>query len=153
MSEPTPPATFNPALLTALDRLRFDLGDTNVGRAKPADADPLQLPVDDAVYAGVLARRGDDEDLAYIDLGDALIAKYAQMETKAAVEGVESAEWGNRLAGWREGVARRRAMVAAAAPTTPGRGSFSVARATRPGCEPGAEYHAGGRPPLDRGDW
>jgi hypothetical protein len=145
--------TFDPALATARDRLRFDLGDTHVGATKAAGADVLALPVDDAVYAGALARRGGDEDLAYIDLADALIAKYAQMETKASVDGVESAEWANRLAAWREGVARRRAKVAAAAPTVPGRGSFSVARAHRPGCERAAEYYAGGRPPLDRGDW
>jgi hypothetical protein len=143
-------ATFDPALLTSRDRMRFDLGDTNVGAVKPAGADPLALPADDAVYAGVLARRGNDERLATLDLADALIAKYAQLETKASVDGVESAEWANRLAAWREGVARRRAKVAAAAPTVPGRGSFSVARPTRPGRECGAEYYAGGRPPLDR---
>ena len=42
-----------------------------------------------SVYAGVLARRGGDERLACIDLAEALIAKYAQMETKASVDGVE----------------------------------------------------------------
>lgn len=143
-------ATFDPALTSARDRMRFDLGDTNVGLVKPAGTDPLQLPVDDAVYAGVLARRGDNERLATIDLGEALIAKYAQLETRAAVEGVESAEWGNRLAAWRATVARLRAELAAEAPTVAGRGSFSVARPTRPGREPGAEYYAGGREPLDR---
>jgi hypothetical protein len=143
-------ATFDPDLLTARDRLRFDLGDTNVGAVKPAGADALTLPVDDAVYAGVLARRGGDERLATLDLVRALIAKYAQAETKAAVEGIESAEWANRLVAWRALESRLAGEVAAAAPTVAGRGSFSVVRAHRPGCEPGAEYYAGGRPPLDR---
>lgn len=142
--------TFDPALTSAKDRMRFDLGDTNVGVVKAAGADPLQLPVDDAVYAGVLARRGGSERLASIDLAEALIAKYAQMETKASVEGVESAEWANRLVGWRALTTRLRGELAAEAPTVAGRGSFSVARPTRPGCEPGAEYYAGGRLPLDR---
>jgi hypothetical protein len=142
--------TFDPALLTPRDRLRFDLGDTDVSAVKPAGADVLALPVDDSVYAGVLARRGNDERQATIDLADALIAKYAQMETKASVDGVESAEWGNRLAAWRALSTRLRGEVAAEAPTVAGRGSFSVARPHRPGCERGAEYYAGGRPPLDR---
>jgi hypothetical protein len=143
-------ATFDPALLTARDRMRFDLGDTNVGATKAAGADALALPVDDAVYAGVLARRGGDERLACIDLAEALIAKYAQAETKASVDGVESAEWANRLVAWRTLAQRLRGEIAAEAPTVAGRGSFSVVRAHRPGHEPGAEYYAGGRPPLDR---
>lgn len=142
--------TFDPALTSAKDRMRFDLGDTNVGVVKAAGADPLQLPVDDAVYAGVLARRGGDERLATVDLADALINKYAQMETKASVEGVESAEWTNRLVGWRALTTRLRGELASEAPTVAGRGSFSVARPTRPGRDCGGEYYAGGRPPLDR---
>lgn len=143
-------ATFDPAMLTPKDRMRFDLGDTDVNAAKATGADPLQLPVDDAVYAGALARRGNDEAKATLDLAEALIAKYAQMETKAAVEGVESAEWGNRLTAWRTLATRLRAEIAAAAPTVAGRGSFSVARPTRPGRGPHAEYYAAGREPLDR---
>jgi hypothetical protein len=72
------------------------------------------------------------------------------METKASVDGVESAEWANRLVAWRALETRWAAEIAAEAPTVAGRGSFSVARPTRPGCERGAEYYAGGRPPLDR---
>jgi hypothetical protein len=143
-------ATFSPALATARDRMRFDLGDTNVGAVKAAGADPLALPVDDAVYDGALARRGGSERQALIDLAEALIAKYAQLETKASVEGVESAEWGNRLTAWRALATRLRGELASEAPTTPGRGSFSVTRPTRPGREGGAEYYASGREPLER---
>ena len=143
-------ATFNPALLTARDRMRFDLGDTNVAVEKDDDADPLSLPVDDAVYAGVLARRGNDERQATLDLADSLIARYAQLETKATVDGVVTAEWGNRLAAWRALADRLRAAIASEAPTVAGRGSFSVARAHRPGREGAAEYHGAGRDPLDR---
>ena len=145
--------TFEPSLATARDRLRFDLGDTNVGVVKPAGADPLQLPADDAVYDGVLARRGNDERRATLDLAEALIAKYAQLETKAAVEGVESAEWGNRLAAWRELAKRLRGELAAEEAAAPGGGSFRVMRPHRPGDARRAEYVADGRPPLDRCEW
>jgi hypothetical protein len=143
-------ATFDPALLTARDRLRLRLSDTDVGAAKSTGADPLALPVDDAVYAGALALHGNDERMAGLELVRALIGKYAQMETKASVDGVESAEWANRLVAWRALETRWATEIAAEAPTVAGRGSFSVARAHRPGCEPRAEYYAGGRPPLDR---
>jgi len=53
--------TFDPALTTSKDRMRFALGDTGVATPKAADADALLLPVDDAVYAGALAYRGNDE--------------------------------------------------------------------------------------------
>jgi hypothetical protein len=143
-------ATFNPAQTSARDRMRFDLGDTNVGVVKAAGADPLALPVDDAVYDGVLARRGGNERQATIDLAEALIAKYAQLETKALVEGVVSAEWANRLVGWRALTTRLRGELASEAPTVAGRGSFSVTRPTRPGREGHAEYYASGREPLER---
>lgn len=143
-------ATFDPALLTPRDRLRLRLSDTNVGATKADGADALALPVDDSVYAGALALHENDERRAGLELVRALIGKYAQMETKAAVDGVESAEWANRLVAWRALESRWAAEIAAEAPTVPGRGSFSVARAHRPGCEPDAEYYAGGRPPLDR---
>jgi len=106
-------ATFDPALPAALDRMRLALGDTNTGAAKPAGADPLQLPVDNAIYTGLLAYHGQDERAATVALADALIARYSQEPTKAALDGLESAEWAARLRGWETLAARLRAEVSA----------------------------------------
>ena len=143
-------ATFDPALTTARDRMRFDLGDTNVSATKAAGADPLQIPVDDAVYDGVLARRGGDERLSTIDMADALVNRYAQEPSKADLPSGEAAEWANRLGGWRALSSRLRGEIEASAATTAPRG-MAVLRPHRPGREPGGEHHAGGRDPLDRG--
>lgn len=150
MSDPEPRATFDPALPTARDRMRFDLADTDVNRAKAETADPLTLPVDDAIYDGVLARRGNDERLALIDLADALYSRYAQEPSRAEISNVESAEWKNRLDGWKALATRLRGEIATE--TQQARGSFTVLRPTRPGQQPGGEYYAGGRCPIDQ-EW
>lgn len=139
-------ASFDPTLSTAKDRMRLLLGDTDVQRAKAVDADVMALPVDDAVYLGILAGQSQDERRATIALADALVVKHSQQETKASIDGVESAEWGNLLAGWREVASRLRAEIAAeaAAETARQRAGFRVLRPTRGG-EQGGEYHAGGR--------
>jgi hypothetical protein len=135
-------ATFSPSMQTAKDRMRFKLGDTNVNVEKAATADAMALPVDDDVYLGLLAYHGEDERQATIELAEALVSKYAQQETEAAVEGQESAKWGNLLAGWRGVATRLRAEIAAE--ETRRRAGFSVLRPTRAGAaREGGEYYAG----------
>jgi len=123
--------SFDPALSTPRDWLRFQLGDTNVYIEKADDADPLTLPVDDAVYDGVLARHSGDERLSAIYLSEAFIAKYAQMPNQAAITNVKSAEWRYRLDAWKALSARLRAEIATEAsvdtaiPSSP-RGTVAV---------------------------
>lgn len=111
--------TFDPALSTARDRLRFALGDTNVSATKSV-ADALALPADDAIYDGVLSYHGNDERKAGIALADALIARYSQEPTKVNLTNVEQAEWVGRLQAWRDYAGRMRAEVASVAATSTG---------------------------------
>jgi hypothetical protein len=133
-------ATYDPTLLSALDRLRFLLGDTDTAAAL--------LP--DETYTAMLASKGADETLAAIALADALIARFAQLATRKSVDGAGGAgsvEYGNRLAAWRELAARLRKEVTQAAIVS--RGSGGITRPSRADDERGGEYYAGGREPLD----
>lgn len=112
--------TFDSTLSTARDRMRLALGDTNTGVAKASGTDPMQLPVDDSIYAGLLAYHGNDERKTTLALAEALIAKYAQEPNKATLNNVQSAEWANRLQSWVTTATRLRAEIASAAPRSTG---------------------------------
>jgi hypothetical protein len=71
------PATFSPSLDTALDRLRFSLGDTDTSA-------PL---LDDETYTAALDRYEDDEGEALSFLRSGLMASYAhKVDYKAGTE-------------------------------------------------------------------
>lgn len=82
---------FNPALPTAVDRIRLDLGDFN-------DAAPI---LSEAIYTALYARYDSDEDRAKVAAAEALIAKVAQDPDKVEVTGAVKVEWQSRLASWR----------------------------------------------------
>ena len=98
-------ATYNPALTTSLDRLRFALGDTDV-------AQPL-LP--DATYAAVLEAQGNDETAAVVALARSLVAREAQNPTRVVAADGQTTEFGTRLAGWQALLAADATAAAASA--------------------------------------
>lgn len=132
--------TFNPALLSATDRMRFTLGDTNVNLEKPAGADPMLLPADDDVYLGVLAMEGNDERAATLAMAEAFIAKYALEPTKADISEFESAEWRTRLDAWKAVASRLRGKIDAEVKQLVG--TFSIRKVHRSEERTG-EYYAG----------
>lgn len=82
---------FNPALTSATDRVRFDVGDYN-------DAAPI---IPEAVYTATLARYGADEARATVAMAEALIVRVAQDPDKVEVTGAVKVEWSQRIAAWR----------------------------------------------------
>jgi hypothetical protein len=82
--------SFDTALATARDRLRFALGDTN------PDAEMLL----DATYDAMLEQAGSERGAGLL-LVRGLIAKYAQMPTQVSTDGGKTqATWAERLKGW-----------------------------------------------------
>lgn len=124
------PATFNPALPTVQDRLRFRLGDTNM------DAPLLQ----DESYQGMLAYHGQSEVKALKSLAEALIARVAQDPDKADLGGGVGFEWRARLRTWREIADEAAALIAGV-----GAPAFAVSAPVRG--ERTAEYSTAGRVP------
>jgi hypothetical protein len=103
--------TFDATLTAPKDRIRFALGDTNVGAVKAALSDLMELPVDDSIYAGLLAAHGQDERAVTLALAEALIMRYSQEPTKVGIGSVENAEWAARLTGWQHLASRIRAEL------------------------------------------
>lgn len=123
-------ATYNPALSTPLDRLRFALGDTDV-------TVPL-LP--DATYAAVLEAQGNDERAAVVALARSLLAREAQNPTRQTAADGQSVEFGTRLAGW-QALLTADATAAAASASTRGVRQHRPQRADA--CDEGSEYRRG----------
>lgn len=96
--------TYNPALTSATDRLRFMLGDIDTAELLP-----------DATYAAVITTSGDDERAAAITLANGLIARFAHLPTQVDNTGGARVTWQNRLAGWQALITRLQAEIAAEA--------------------------------------
>ena len=86
-------ATYVNTLLTARDRLRFQLGDTDT-----ADA----LLADEEIAAAVTIKTTEDAALVYLAKG--LLRRYARLPVKITADGA-SIDWGERVAAWREIIA------------------------------------------------
>lgn len=113
---------YDPTLDTPLDRLRFQLGDT--------DSAAELLP--DGTYTAVLLAQDDDETAAALALLDGLIAKFAQMPSKVATDKGASVEWRDRLEAWRALRTRLLAVVAEATQVATVAPLTSVTVAVRP---------------------
>lgn len=85
-------ATYDPSLFGPIDRLRFAVGDTNVAAAL--------LP--DETYESLLLGNTNDEQRAIVAAASALLVRYAQEPDRVDLDGVGSAQWSKRLAGWGE---------------------------------------------------
>lgn len=79
---------YNPQLLTALDRVRFALGDIATTELFP-----------DATYTALLAAYNNNEVLAIQAGARALAAYYATQPTQVASNG-SSLTWGERIKQW-----------------------------------------------------
>ncbi|HEY0003728.1 MAG TPA: hypothetical protein VGB17_02870 [Pyrinomonadaceae bacterium] len=113
--------SFDDSLSSALSRIRFDLGDT------VEDGHLLE----DETIDGVLARFGNDERRAKIELAKGLIARFSLQPSSVSLpDNMGSILWENRLSDWKELVKRLD-------------GGFRVLKATR-----GAE-----RSEYKRGEW
>jgi hypothetical protein len=84
--------TFDPALTTPTDRIRFSVQDVD-------DAAPM-LP--EATYTALYARYDDSEDRATVAAAEALLVKYAQHPDSVEITGAVKVAWKYRLAAWRE---------------------------------------------------
>ena len=120
---------YDPTLDTPLDRLRFQLGDT--------DSAAELLP--DGTYTAVLtAQAALSDDDAVIERGaalallDGLIAKFAQMPSKVANDKGASVEWRDRLEAWKALRVRLLADAAAAVDLATVAPLTSVTVAVRP---------------------
>lgn len=128
------PATFDPMLASALDRVRLSLGDTD-------ETAPL---LEDETITAMLAHQGNDEAKATIALASALIVRFAQEPDKVTLAGDEGAvQWNSRLKGWQALIARLESEGGGAARVS---GGMSVLRPSRFGAER-SEYRADGRCP------
>ena len=119
--------SYGSGLSTALDRIRFALGDT--------DETLAMLP--DETILGALDVNGSDERRATISLAEGLMARYAREPDDVTTEG-RAISWRDRLAAWRSLVGRLRSELGTAG------GLMQVHRAQRvPVNMP--EYYAGRR--------
>ncbi len=124
--------SYNPALPTARDRLRFALGDTQ------APPDEL-LP--DATYDATLTTFGGDEKQATLVLAEGLLARYALEPDSVDDEG-QKASWKFRLSQWTMKANQLRGELATASAPTPL--GFQTRLPQRAG-EQHSEYRAGDR--------
>lgn len=123
--------SYGSGLSTALDRIRFALGDT--------DETLAMLP--DETILGALGVNGSDERRATISLAEGLMARYAREPDDVKTEG-RAISWKDRLAAWRSLVARLRSELGTAG------GLMQVHRAQRLAVDH-AEYYAAGRRSFD----
>lgn len=123
---------FDPALTTAIDRMRDALGDVN-------DAAPYKP---DATYTAYLATNGNDERKATIALAEAMIVQYGLEPDEVVVENGETTKWADKVKVWRDLVARLRGEIELE--QTRASGGLRTLRPTRGDCRHG-EYYAGGR--------
>ena len=121
--------SYNPALPTARDRLRWALGDTDA-------EEPL---MDDVTYNAVLTANGQDEALSKISIAAALVAQYSREPDRVRKDDGTEVSWKDRLAGW-----RAIANSTITSPASASGGGFNVRRAQRFE-DSGAEYYAGRR--------
>lgn len=105
--------TFDPALLTARDRVRFQLGDTDM--AKPL--------IPDETYDAQIAWYGGDEQKAARELARGLIAEYGRKPVNIKAGSVQ-VDYRERLTVWRGIVGRIDIAVG-------GGGSLSSIRTSR----------------------
>lgn len=119
---------FNPQLLSAVDRVRFAVGDTG-------DVELLA----DATYTALLAGVAGDETKTTILAADHLAVKYAQEPDKVDLDGGKtSAEWTERIRAWRLLAQRLRDELSAA--TVIKRGNSGTRRVSRWDDCGGSEY-------------
>lgn len=97
-------ATYDPTLTTALDRMRFHLGDTTVVPEESA-------LVPDETYTALLTLQG--EALATATLAEGLAARFAQEPGLVTVNG-KTISWKDRVSTWLELARRLRADGASA---------------------------------------
>lgn len=124
--------SYDAALVTARDRLRFAVGDTV--------ADEVLL--DDETYDAVLAWHGDNEDTATRAIASALLARYAREPDRIEDDLGLQVIWQNRLKGWQQ----LASATAASSATASGFRTRSPSRGDRDG----AEHYAGCRLPMDQ---
>lgn len=103
-------ATFDPSLDTALDRVRFTVGDVVVASAE----------VQDETYLALLTANAEDENKAALAVADYLILFYGRQPDSVEVTGAVKVAWKYRLAALEQIAARLRAITGApgAAATT-----------------------------------
>ena len=83
-------ATYSPTLSLARDRLRFQLGATDVNDA---------LLADEEIAAAVTIKTTEDAALVYLAKG--LLRRYARLPVRVTADGA-TIDWGERVAAWRE---------------------------------------------------
>lgn len=119
--------------LTAKDRIRFALWDTDTGVDESGDS--LMLRSDEAINEML---RLYTEPLATAALADSLASQFAAEPDSVSVSGAVAVGWSQRVQHWQKLAARLRAEVAAAL-VTPNAAMIGQ-QAMRYGDEPGAEY-------------
>lgn len=117
------PATYDAALTTARDRMRFLLGDTDTSA-------PL---LDDTTYDTLLSTVGETEGTA--QAAEALASRYAQEPDQIGLGGDLQAQWRERVKTWLALAARLRGTAQAAAQAA----GWGTRRAHRGDCDAG-EY-------------
>lgn len=94
--------SYDPGLVTARDRVRFAVGDTN------STAELLG----DETYDALLAGTAGDESKATVQAAEYLIVRFAQEPDKLDLDGGKTAaEWGERIGAWRRLADRLRAEL------------------------------------------
>jgi hypothetical protein len=83
-------ATFNVNIVSATDRMRLDIGDTNIAAALWQDE----------TYQGLLTRYGGSEPRATLAAVEALLMRYGQEPNKVDVVGAVKVEWEERIKMW-----------------------------------------------------
>lgn len=84
-------ATFDPNITSATDRMRLDVGDTDVAAALWQDE----------TYAGMLARYAGSEPRATLAVAEASLIRFAQQPDSVEVTGAVKVAWKSRLDAWR----------------------------------------------------
>lgn len=85
-------ATFDVNIVSATDRMRLDIGDTDVTAALWQDE----------TYTGMLARYDGSEDRATLAIAEASLIRFAQQPDSVEVTGAVKVAWKSRLAAWRD---------------------------------------------------
>lgn len=121
--------SFNPTLMTAIDRVRFAVGDVQSAELLPDDT-----------YAAILAGFDGDERKTTLQIAEFLIVRYAQEPDKVDLDGGKtSAAWSERIKAWRRLADQIRAEFAQAVVTTQG-GGAGTRRVSRFDDGRGSEY-------------
>lgn len=113
-------ATYDNTLPTALDRMRFSVGDINFTDTEPAGA--LRQ---DEEYDAILLLQGDWR-LAAADMADSLAAQFAQSPDSFTATGDMSVSWKERVSTWLATARRLRTEVADEAAASSTSSSMSV---------------------------